>query len=458
MAYYLVLALSCFLAFFIAKSYRHIFYQLAENSVKALDTILSAEDDELKLELLQTSTTRLIVALLKSFVLIFIVALIIIVSIFSYAFFANIPVSDIDISSVQSILAISVGASLPFLIARKKQPKNDYNELSQLLHKMALNNYTLMLKLFKREVKRNNRIEKNEQFVIVSGLARAGTTTLMNSLFKTGQFASLNYTNMPFILSPNLWRKLYQPKQKEVKERSHKDGIKIGLDSNEALEEYFFKAKTNDSFINEHVLDEHDVDAEVYQDYLDYHRLIKTNDNQLYIAKNNNFLLRYKSIRKLNQTFLFVILYRQPLFHAASLLEKHQLYKTLQKEDPFVLQYMNWLGHHEFGLNQKQFLFHTSTEIEGDKNTLDYWLKIWIDYYQYALTAQNPKTIFVNYEFFCSNPKNIVNQILEKSGKAQTEIDYIPYHNLREITLEHSQEILHQAEEIYNELQMLSRQ
>ncbi|MEA3462403.1 MAG: hypothetical protein U9R49_11020 [Bacteroidota bacterium] len=146
----------------------------------------------------------------------------------------------------------------------------------------------------------------------------------------------------------------------------------IGLDSNEALEEYFFKVKARDSFVKESHLSEYSISREDYSDYLDYQSIIKLDYNKMYLAKNNNFLLRYKSAREFNDDFLMVIMFRDPLTHAASLLEKHREYKELHKKDPFVLEYMNWLGHHEFGVNQKVFKFLNSEEIvQGDKGFLD---------------------------------------------------------------------------------------
>ena len=166
-----------------------------------------------------------------------------------------------------------------------------------------------------------NLIRSND-FVIVSGLARAGTTSLMNDLSKVNEFVSLSYANMPFLMCPNIWAKFYKPKNTQLKERSHKDGIMIGLNSNEALEEYFFKVKTNDSFIQENYLAEHEIPEEDYLDYLDYQSIIKLDNQKLYLAKNNNFMLRYKSVRNYNDDFVMVVLFRDPLTHAASLREK----------------------------------------------------------------------------------------------------------------------------------------
>ena len=129
----------------------------------------------------------------------------------------------------------------PFIIPFKRS-KDGYSELSKLLHRMILNNYEISKKLFKREVKKyaKDRVAKN-QFLIVTGLARAGTTSLMTDLFNTQYFCSLDYANMPFLIAPNSWKKWHKPKSSKLKERSHKDGLMIGLNSVEALEEHFFK-------------------------------------------------------------------------------------------------------------------------------------------------------------------------------------------------------------------------
>jgi len=189
------------------------------------------------------------------------------------------------------------------------------------------------------------------------GLARAGTTSLMLNLSKIEQFASLSYANMPMLTAPNLWHKIYHPKSKKLKERSHQDGILIGLESKEALEEYFFKMQSKDAFVKDDFLLRHDITKEEYKAYIDYQSIVKNDNEKVYLAKNNNFILRYESIRLHNSQFVLLLLFRDPLSHAASLLDKHIYYSKTQQEDPFVLEYMNWLGHHEFGNNQKTFAF-----------------------------------------------------------------------------------------------------
>ena len=81
-----------------------------------------------------------------------------------------------------------------------------------------------------------------DNHVFVAGLARSGTTILLNAINQSKQFASLSYEDMPFILAPNFWTKINPAKQYlDVKERAHGDGIKISMNSPEAFEEVFWK-------------------------------------------------------------------------------------------------------------------------------------------------------------------------------------------------------------------------
>lgn len=455
MIFYSVLFISFFLIALIIRLTRFVFYTLAQNSVALVNELISDIDEDLKIKLVQKKTNQLVGSLLRMLLVVIIAFAIGSIPIVIYCLVSHTDYDSLNFSSFYSILFISLGATVPFLLPSGKKSEAAYSELSQLLHRMALDNYNISNKLFRRETKKINKknLERRNDFVIISGLARAGTTSLMNDLSVIDNFVSLSYANMPFLMSPNLWAKFYKPKSKKLKERSHKDGIMIGLNSNEALEEYFFKVKANDSYIKDDYLSEYSLSEDDYNDYLDYQSIIKLDNNKVYLAKNNNFILRYKSVRAYDDNFIMVILYREPLTHAASLLEKHREYQKLQKEDPFVLDYMNWLGHHEFGLNQKPFRFgNDGPEMDDNKNNLDYWIKNWINYYSYVLTISHPNTILVNYDAYCKNPKEIVNVVVEKIGITPDLPDYKPFSNKRTINHEFSNDVYKKAQEIYEQL------
>lgn len=428
--------------------FRAPFFSLAEDSLSLVNTLLLKIDEDEKVKLVQTQNTKLIISLMKVFGSVLFAIVIASIPFVIYCLLFDKTYEELNFSSFESIIALSIGSTLGFFIPTKKKSTEGYSELSQLLHRLALNNYAIAYKLFKIEAKKMAKkgVSEKNQFVIVSGLARSGTTSLMNRLLENDIFRSLDYSNMPFITAPNLWKKFYNPKGSEKKERSHKDGIMIGLESNEALEEYFFKVLDQDSYIKEDALEKYNVSDENYKDYLKYQAFIRNDDKTLYLAKNNNFILRYESIRKINPDFLVVFMFRDPMVHAASLLEKHKEYSKMQEDDPFVLEYMNWLGHHEFGLNQKPFKFSSENQDwSQDKLKLDYWLQVWINYYNYLLTLDHKNILIVDYDDYCKEPKSLLENIYKMVGINFRLENIEPFHNKREISEPYTESLKSEA-------------
>jgi hypothetical protein len=450
-----IVALGFFLFAFFIRIFRAHFYSLAESSFSLVNALLLKIDEDEKVKLVQKSNNRLLVSLLK--ILLSIVAALVIGSapFIVYVILTGISYSDLEFSSTPSIIALTIGSTLGFIVPFKKKGAQSYPELSQLLHRMALDNYAVAYKLFRMEAKNLSKkeISDKNKFVIVSGLARAGTTSLMNKLSECGSFASLSYANMPFLTAPNIWKKFYKPKSRQKKERSHQDGIMIGLDSNEALEEYFFKVISNDAYINEDRLVRYDITDDQYSEYLKYQSVIRNDNKKVYLAKNNNFALRYESLRAHNDEFLMVLMFRDPVTHAGSLLEKHKYYSALQEEDDFVLEYMNWLGHHEFGLNQKTFQFtEAAPEYNSDKLSLDYWLQVWMNYYSYILTIDKKHVMFIDYDSYCSKPAEVLREVLQEAGVSAELPAVTPFQNKRKAELECSEELKKEAYAIFDQL------
>jgi hypothetical protein len=76
---------------------------------------------------------------------------------------------------------------------------------------------------------------------------------------------------------------------------------------------------------------------------------------------------------------------------------------------------MNYLGHHEFGLNYKFFLFEKPT-IDVSKYTgNNYWLAQWINYYHYILELierfQNDKFLLVPFNDWCEKKPKLIEKI-----------------------------------------------
>lgn len=445
MLFYGLLAFSGFLAIWLLRAQRAWLYAVSEDSLSLLNVLLDPLDDEQKLARMEAATPKLLLSLLR------VLFLFILAFILAFSPFLVFPYLGLSTSSSVgwSTLALSIGASLPFFIPLPKSA-SAYSEPAKLLHRLILNNYAVGWKLY-RSATQKNRLASRPDFVIISGLARAGTTSLMNQLAALTPFKSLHYGHMPFLLSPRLWARFYRAKKGETKERSHKDGIKIGLSSHEALEEYFFKAQSRDAYINDSSLEEHRLSPTQHQEYLAYQALVRQSEQDVYLAKNNNFLLRYASLRALNPDFKMIVLFRSPLLHAASLLEKHRQYQSLQSEDPFVLEYMNWLGHHEFGQNHLPFAFAESQPPTGNQDDLNYWLHIWCNYYRRALSLEG--LIFVDYQKFCAEPKATLEAVL-KEVKLEAKVPALAsFDNKRSIDASLvNQDLLKEANEIHQAL------
>ena len=85
---------------------------------------------------------------------------------------------------------------------------NNYSWLQQKLHQLALSSQFMREITFDVESSLILSNEIDDNHVFVAGLARSGTTTLLNALYKSNQFSSLSYQDMPFVLAPNLWSRL----------------------------------------------------------------------------------------------------------------------------------------------------------------------------------------------------------------------------------------------------------
>jgi len=81
---------------------------------------------------------------------------------------------------------------------------NSYSRLQQKLHQFALSSQFTHEAPFDVESSFISSVSESDHHVFVAGLARSGTTILINSTYESGAFDSLSYADMPFILALNL--------------------------------------------------------------------------------------------------------------------------------------------------------------------------------------------------------------------------------------------------------------
>lgn len=294
---------------------------------------------------------------------------------------------------------------------------SNYSGLDKFLHRFYLGNYSISRAGFEMELivseKKASKIPV-EEVIFVTGLARSGTTGLMRKLFETGQYASLQYSNMPYLLNPNLWNKKSGISSHE---RPHNDGIVIDGNSPEEFDEFFWKLQLNDSYIYEDHLTPHSIEIPILNLYRKFIQLIcLAKGKNRYISKNNNNILRLDSLRHLEKNKV-ILLFREPVAHASSLLKLHKKFSNEQQNDPFTLEYFNFLGHHEFGLNHKPFKlteYFFEAQQKYTPQDINYWVLLWVNYYEFALTKLIESDIIVCFEDLSKEPERVYSVLQSK--------------------------------------------
>jgi len=400
---------------------RRTFQDMAYRSAGLLNALLDSEPDEL---VKQRLLIRAVGAELRALgVFLLLLALVLGIAALPVVAYLRFGPPNADPFGGLAWTAMLIGGVMPFVVAARLAPRSDYSEWSKLLHRMVLDHPNLELYLFRWEARRRARLHAIDRTppLLVSGLARAGTTALTTLLARSPKFHSLTYASMPFLLSPVWWSKLHKPSKAPLKERSHGDRVLFGYDSVEALEEHFFKVFLKNGYIRADHLVEHTIDAATFEQYVVYRNLVGSGrpPGSIYLAKNNNALLRYASLRALEPGMKAVFLFRSPLDHAHSLMKQHERYVRMQHDDPFVKEYMDWLGHHEFGAGLKHFAFdgHANTNPYGTER-IEHWVQAWIDYYERLLEVVrgDANALLIDYADFLAAPERVVRAIGDVLG------------------------------------------
>ncbi|MEJ2033377.1 MAG: sulfotransferase [Deltaproteobacteria bacterium] len=341
---------------------------------------------------------------------------------------------------------------------------HQYGFFDQLLHRLALQ-YRLIAEmsfdLDQSLVKTNPAEISLQRHVFVSGLARAGTTALMRRIHETELFRSLTYKDMPFVLAPNLWSKLTSLSRREIEnvERAHGDKFLVNLDSPESLDEVFWRSFAGNEYIERDKLKSHSPSEDLTSKYVCYVNAILSNHSpcKRYLSKNNNNILRLGAIQRAFPNSLILIPFRNPFQQSYSLLRQHRHFTRLQTRSKFVLSYMSWLGHHEFGLDHRRFVLTYSKGPEYAIDTLDYWLQLWCEVYSWLKNTKPSSAFFVCYEDICANEdywrKLAMLAEIPADHKAGSEFQ----ESSRSVSEPMDKELVGLASEIYESLTTLSR-
>jgi len=305
--------------------------------------------------------------------------------------------------------------------------QSEYSFSERFLHRLAFGSPQVAQMSFEFEQLfcANSLKKQDGNPVFINGLARSGTTILKRIFHSTEQFRSLSYRDMPFVLMPGLWKKLSTPfhLQQETKERAHGDGIHFNVESPEAFEEVFWKTYAANNYLFADHLTPHTASKELIEQFrLFVRHVIASADapqETRYLSKNNNNILRLSSIRQAFPESLIIVIFRNPLQQAFSLLQQHIQFSQQHDTDVFGQDYMEWLGHHEFGKTHRIFRFGEQWNVcleNATPDNINYWLALWINTYRYLLDTSPKDAVFVAYEELCNQPEKVLKILFLKAN------------------------------------------
>lgn len=311
-----------------------------------------------------------------------------------------------------------------------------YSWFQKKLHSLALSSQTMRESTFDLETSIFSNSISYEDHIFIAGLARSGTTAILNALYQSGEFASLSYQDMPFVLAPNFWSIFSSKKTLNPMDREHGDGIKISIESPEAFEEIFWKT-----------FDDKDVNSkQKFKTFVS--NITKKNKKLRYLSKNNQNIRRISLIRNIFPNSKILITYRDPLQQSYSLLTQHQLFIQKGHNDKFLSNYMKWIGHTEFGAHYSPIINEKLTYT--DPLEINHWLEQWSKIYSKFLNQKSVNQFYINYEKLCSD-KNLwlaLQDILDLNCK----FDYQFIKNFKDFSPNYDHLLLDKCNRIYEDL------
>lgn len=264
--------------------------------------------------------------------------------------------------------------------------------------------------------------------IFVTGLARSGSTLVLELLNASGLLASQQYRDFPPVYTPIWWNWFLDHvprKEVEPAERSHQDGILVTPDSPEAIDEVIwmrFFPNFHDPAASSHLTGE--TSNPEFEAFYKAHvkKLLMVRRRDRYLCKGNYNVSRLTYLQKLFPDAKFILPIREPVMHIASLMKQHRLFVREESRDPRVLEHMTRIGHFEFGLNRTPInvddgsarevadLWDAGHEVRG-------WALYWKIIYEHiwntieADDSLKSSSLIVRFEDLCRNPRDIIGQI-----------------------------------------------
>lgn len=269
------------------------------------------------------------------------------------------------------------------------------------------------------------------QPIYVAGLARSGSTVLLETVASFPGVVSHRYRDFPYVFTPYWWNRFLDrsPRRKsDPKPRVHADGLVVSPESPEALEEPLWLAFFEEArdFRSKQVLDGQTDEPRFAKFYCNHVRkLLLLRSGNRYACKGNYHVARLEYLLKLFPDARFILPIRRPQDHVASLMKQHRLFTEGESRYPRSLVQMQACGHFEFGLDRRAIHFGNSdavATIEDFWNSgqeVRGWAKYWSEVYGFlarrlqANDALRQAVLVVRFEDLCGQSLETIRQIAE---------------------------------------------
>ncbi len=267
--------------------------------------------------------------------------------------------------------------------------------------------------------------------IYIIGVARAGTTIILEMLSKHPDLASHKYKHIPMPYLPNWFSRIAKKTKIYTKpiERLHKDGIIVTRESPEVIEEAFWQ-QFFDNLHNENtsnIINGSVSNPKFEKFYRNHIRKLMINQNcSRYLAKNNYNITRSEYLLRLFPSSKILLIIRNPVNHIASLIKQTKLYIKMEQKNPILSDWLRIIGHHEFGHRQvcinvgNSGLIRKIRKLWRNKKTyVKGWAYYWSSIYDFFADHldKNKKlkkaTLIVRYNDLCDKPAIIIDKILE---------------------------------------------
>lgn len=270
--------------------------------------------------------------------------------------------------------------------------------------------------------------------IYIAGLARSGTTILLELLAEHPDVATHKYRDFPPVFTPWLWDRWLArvpEKDESATERAHGDGINVTSHSPEAFEEVLWMAFFENSHDATHSngLDRDTSHPEFEAFYAEHIRkILAIRGGSRYAAKGNYNLMRLAYLQKMFADARFVLPIRDPVWHIASLMKQQTLFEAGEQAHPRAIDHLRRVGHFEFGLDRRPIntgdhpAVQQIEQLWADGREVEGWARYWAMIHT-ALADQldaddtlQQATKIVRYELLCTDSERVLAEFYRHCG------------------------------------------